>query len=152
MRRISRGFSRICLGLLGVVLGAGCNDIIDQPAEYGMPHARYKLDGTVRSAATSESIEGIRVALTHEGSAQRGDSTLTAADGTWALDVTDLPCDGSCVLLFSDVDGAAGGGAFQSAGTTIAPTQSEPGNSRWDYGTFEQHDIEVDLTPEETRP
>ena len=150
MRRISRGFSRIVLAVLGAALGVGCNDVINPAPEYGMPHARYKLDGTVRSAATSQPIEGIRVVLTRETSYERGDSALTATDGTWALDVSDLPCDGSCVLLFDDIDGA-GGGSFHGAATTIAPAQTEPGHSRWDYGTFEQHDIQVDLNPKETR-
>lgn len=113
--------------LLGVVLGACASE---------PPTADYDLAGTVVDAATLAPIEGAQVYFS-------GKSTLSLADGTWALSAEGLdPCGSSCQVMASDPEGAYG-----PAVLAIFPEQVEEGDGAYE-GRFQDLDIAIELVPE----
>ena len=135
---------------VGFQLRARCaEDEPEPPApEYGVPSARFRLDGIVTARATGRPIPGIRIFLSRGA---RPDSSLDAtsgADGHWQLDFTAFPCGGTCGLITTDEDGPDNGGAFATGIVPLELIQTMPGNGHWFLGTFEQHDISVSLDPQ----
>ena len=131
--------------VLGAILGFGCNQS-QQPVEYGQPYATLKLDGRVTATGSGGPIANIRVAL-RDSSDVRSD-----ADGRWSMRL-DLwsPCGAAgfqpCSLSVSDTDGPAHGGTFADVSLPLDLAQTEAGHG-WYEGTFEQHNIEIELTEE----
>jgi putative lipoprotein (rSAM/lipoprotein system) len=156
MRCLSRA---VCL-VLGSILGAGCQSWVNSetPVEYGMPSARYILDGVVTARTTGRPIPGIRLFLSRGAHPDSALSATSGADGRWQLDLTTLPCgdscgrlfpcDGTCGLVTTDEDGPNNGGAFAPGTVRLELTQTMPGNGHWLFGTFEQHGISVSLDPQ----
>lgn len=154
-----RCVSRVVCLVLGAILGAGCH-IYEQehPAsEYGVPSARYILDGVVTARATGQPVPGIRIFLSRNARIDSSTVTSCGVDGRWQLDFTTfpcgnscapLPCDGTCGLITADADGPDNGGAFASGTVLLGLTQTLPGNGHWFLGTFEQHGISVSLDPQ----
>jgi putative lipoprotein (rSAM/lipoprotein system) len=143
-RLVSRA---ICL-VLGGILGVGCHNPTDTRAEYGVPSARYRLDGTVTARETGQPVRGIRLFLARGG---RADSTVAAtsdADGRWQMDGRTLSCSASCAIVTADVDGPENGGLFAPQTQVLLLEQTERGDGHWYWGTFEQHGIAVILDPE----
>ena len=69
------------------------------------------------------------------------------ADGTFVLNATcEFPCETSCELELRDVDSVANG-EFTDRDVPIAPVQTEEGDGHWYEGTFELHDIDIELDP-----
>lgn len=142
-----RCFSRAVCFVLGGVLGAGCQSPIGA-SEYGVPSARYRLDGTVTARETGQPVRGIRVFLSRAG---RADSMIVAtsnADGHWLMDGTTLPCGAGCEIVTADVDGPENGGTFAPRTITLQLAQTQRGDGHWYSGTFEQHEIEIALDPQ----
>ena len=159
-RRVSWSLSKTICIVIGALLGVGCSHSTrphDGPApEYGMPYARYKLDGTVRQLL-GRPIEGIRVRMDGGTGPDSLSTALTDADGHWFLDVNAPSCGQACLIRADDIDGPAHDGAFAARSVPIQPIQTEFGNGLWFMGTFEEHGIIVELwpgssTPHETDP
>lgn len=156
MRCISRA---VCL-VLGSILGAGCHGSVNPnpiATEYGMPSARYRLDGIVTAHATGQPISGIRLFLFRGARPDSSVDATSGADGRWQLDFTTFPCgdscapfpcDGTCGLITADEDGPDNGGVFAPRTVPLELTQTAPGTGHWFQGTFEQHDISVSLDPQ----
>ena len=147
-----RWIQRILCTVLGGILGLGCGDDGVSPGpgpepEYGVPRARFRLDGVVRARLGGGPLRGIRVLMRRNGQV---DSTIAAAtgdDGRWAIDAEGFPCGAECRLLASDPDGPLNGGSFADTIVVLNLEQTAPGSGSWFAGTFEQHDIEVQLSP-----
>jgi len=127
---------------LGSLLGSACGSTA---SEYGVPNARYKLDGTVASRATATPLQSIQVILGDSRGFVSNPEPAGAADsqGRWSIDATRLPCDSSCQLVAHD-PGDAPGGPFADAVVTIDPARTASG-SGCNEGTFEQHGIAIQL-------
>jgi putative lipoprotein (rSAM/lipoprotein system) len=147
---MARLWYKLGVAILGVFCGAGVGcggGIVPEYGplvEYGMPHAEYKLDGTVVSAMDQSAIEGILVTLISQGSTPNGGdlSAVTDTQGKWTIDGMALPCH-DCEAEADDVDGAQNG-SYQSATVALNLSQTAAG-SGWDNGTFEQHDVTIQL-------
>ena len=125
--------------LLGSTLGLGCNEPV---MEYGMPHASFELDGTAVDDQTGEPIPGIEVAFD-------GHTTTTGAVGTWSLSVESaFACGPDCTISARDIDGADNGG-FAETTAEFTATQTEQGDDSWDAGTWEAHEIQLSMKPEQ---
>ncbi len=115
----SAALSARLLGMAGVIT-AGCYQAAEPT--YGVPGYSVTLTGTIRSAADSTAIEGIRVrAFSQEVSQIVGEQAFTGADGYYSLFVEDyeFAYTDSIGLTADDVDGAANG-EFLSADTVLA--------------------------------
>ena len=112
------------------------------PAEYGMPHATFRLDGRVVSAANSEEgIPGIEVSF-------QDVQTHTDENGAWNIHETWLaPCGwiGPCALEVRDIDGEENG-YFRNKEVNLDTTQTKEA-SGWFEGKFEQSEIIIKLEP-----
>lgn len=87
-------------------------------AEYGMPHARYIVRGSVSSEESGEPIPGIKAIVRYgvrsdgEIYYQVGVEAQTDENGKVETSYTDFPADKIEVVL-EDVDGEKNGGLFQ---------------------------------------
>lgn len=140
MKRIYRFLSAV----LGAILGAGCSNNSAEPAEYGMPTGKVRLDGRVHNQMGAP-IPGIEVALAGARAA------TTDAGGNWSIADENiyLPCVGNgataCAVAASDIDGAANGGPFPTVEVALNLAQTEPGSGHWDQGTWEQHGVDIEM-------
>lgn len=109
------------------VLSAGCYQAAEP--SYGVPAVNVTLNGSVRSAADSTAIEGIRLmAFSPSCSLFVGEGVLTDQNGTYHLFLEDygLFDTDSIGIVADDVDGDLNG-AFLSADTVMAlPQEEEP--------------------------
>jgi putative lipoprotein (rSAM/lipoprotein system) len=110
--------------------------------EYGVPHARYRLDGVVHNLQTREGIRGIRVRIRNWDPADTSGAVRSDGGGFWVIDEDRFPCSAACSLLVEDTDGPANGGPYATRTVPIAPTRTESPDG-WFEGTFEQHGIEI---------
>jgi putative lipoprotein (rSAM/lipoprotein system) len=141
----------VCSCICGL-LGASCADgPYDHKTEYGVPHARYRLDGVVRDHETHEAVRGIRVRIRDWDPADTSGAVRSNDAGEWAIDETRFPCVNACSLRVEDTDGSMNGGSYATRTVPISPTRTEPPDG-WYEGTFEQHGVEIEITPRETDP
>ncbi len=129
----------VCL-LLGAILGTAC------PwggAEYGVPTARYKVDGKVVARKTRQAIPGIAIRFGDPTFSHTTGEVVSKADGTWSLDQSISPCD-TCKVLARDPDGAQNGGFFAPAEKAVVLQKTADGKG-WDWGTFEAHGVLLEL-------
>lgn len=121
---------------------ARMKEITIMPAEYGTPHAEYRIIGTVKDAKGNP-IPGIEVlaALWRvEGESQdegRITRAETAADGTFTAQISEWPGYNIARLTLNDIDGSANGGEFKSGEAAASFSQTESGDGKWYEGTFE---------------
>ncbi len=114
------------LGMAGVIT-AGCYQAAEPT--YGVPGYSVTLTGTVRSAADSTAVEGIRVrAFSQEISQIVGEQAFTGADGSYSLFVEDyeFAYTDSIGLTADDVDGAENGEFYTSDTLLALPTGDDP--------------------------
>jgi putative lipoprotein (rSAM/lipoprotein system) len=135
--------------VLGAILGFGCNQS-QQPVEYGQPYATLKLDGQVTAAGSGNPITNILVTLRQDSDMQS--EVRSDAQGHWSMRLDHGPLCGTtgsdpCSLSVSDTDGPAQGGTFANVSLPLDLVRTEAGGG-WYEGTFEQHDIEIELTEE----
>jgi putative lipoprotein (rSAM/lipoprotein system) len=135
--------------VLGAILGFGCEHSVE-PSEYGSPYATLRLDGHVTAASSGNPITNILVSLHHDSDVQS--EVRSDAQGHWSMRVDHGPLCGAtgsdaCSLSVSDTDGHANGGKFAAASVPLDLVRTEHGHS-WYEGTFEQHNIEIELTEE----
>lgn len=127
---------RFAMLLLGAVLGLACNG----PAvEYGMPHARYRVSGTVVTRRQHQPIPGIVVTLNNRA------ITTSDTTGAWSLDSFSFYDGSGCELKFGDPDGPANGGQFAARTITVQARQTAAGNDGWYHGQFESNGNEIEL-------
>lgn len=136
MRSIYRLFAAT-LGLLGF---AGCNQT---KCEYAAPYATYILDGHVISADEKQPINGIQVLLSYR-------DTVTDASGAWMLYQRGSWCFDACSLDVHDIDGDNNGGKFKDKRIPLSLTKVVKGDG-WDYGTYVQQNIVIELDPDTTK-
>ena len=144
------------LSLLGF---SGCNaiqNIIDMPAEYGMPHANYKLLGDVQDTK-GQPVKGIRVIFAPNGNPEQekwdNDTLYTDDKGHFRLDRARYQFgwvdEDKITFIADDVDGKENG-SFKSAKVKgkdkITVTKVKDGDHNWYSGEFE---IGTHITMEE---
>ena len=134
----------ILLSLLG--FGAACSlgscEYGTFMAEYGTPHATFKVIGSVKSEATSNVLPSIRVVM---GS----DTSFSDASGNYQVENRDFPNDQTFLVEFKDVDGEANG-EYQPLDTIVEFIDPEftGGSGGWDNGETEK-EINVELKDKE---
>ena len=135
---------KYCLAaLLGVLGFSSCDP--DDPiggwgrAEYGQPHANYKVLGEVKDPA-GKPIQGIRVVV-DPGSAHPDyykDTLYTDVKGHFEKDLPDFMWDETSIVKFEDVDGADNG-SFKTKelkASDLSVKQDKKGDNRWYDGDF----------------
>ena len=131
----------------------GCDaieDIVYPKAEYGMPHAKYQIQGTVTAEETGSPIQGVRVKYSHldyvddDGNKHFtemcGDNILTDKDGK--VDITDTAFasgQDEIEISLEDIDGAENGGNFETMILHNEDLQIEfvkDNGGRWHIGDY----------------
>ena len=157
-QRISLWWEALIGGILTLLGFSGCNaihNIIYPPAEYGMPHANYKLLGDV-SDTKGKPIKGIRVIFAPYGNPTEehweNDTLFTDEKGHFELAQTKFMfgwVDDNITFLAEDVDGEANG-SFKSKEVVgkdhVTVTKLKEGDDHWYKGDFE---ISTKITLEE---
>ena len=157
-QRISLWWEALIGGILTLLGFSGCNaihNIVDPPAEYGMPHANYKLLGDV-SDTKGKPIKGIRVIFAPYGNPSQehweNDTLYTDDKGHFELDHAKFVfgwADDQITFLAEDVDGTENG-SFKSKEVVgkdnVTVTKLKDGDGRWYEGDFE---ISTKITLEE---
>ena len=103
------------LSLLGFTACDKEENIEMRPAEYGMPHATFKVMGNVKAAESSKPIEGIVVKFSRESEKDRSWETAEfKSDKNGMVDGSTQawPSEESIMLTFEDIDGEENGGLF----------------------------------------
>lgn len=118
------------LSILG--FGTAC-EIIFPKAEYGVPHAKFKVFGKVTSENGSN-IPAIKVVMVSLDSNHSSDSCLTDSYGNYEVIDIDFPNDKNYLLKFEDIDGIVLG-SYKSKDTIVKfiDPQFENGD-RWYEG------------------
>lgn len=141
---------RCLCAFLGAILGSGCSTNSTEPVEYGpvpeygVPTGKVRLDGRVLNQV-GVPIPGIEVAFADGG------TDTTDSLGKWAIAAENIyiPCANhgttACTVAASDIDGAANGGPFATVEMPLSLTQTEPGSSYYDQGTWEQHGVDIEM-------
>lgn len=127
-------FVVLILGSLGI---SGCSKSIG-PEEYGCPHADYKVSGTVVKTVDQAPIEGIEIEFNER-------KVYSNEEGDWVIDITAFPCGSDCRLIVRDIDGAEKGGSFKEDSLELDLKKTGLGSGDWYHGTFEQHDIIIEM-------
>ena len=87
----------------------GCENV--SPAEYGTPHATYKVNGRVTNQSNT-GIENIQITMYY-------DTSFTNENGEYNIEVSDFPTIDTLHLKFTDVDGSANG-SYQEVDSLIS--------------------------------
>ena len=137
--KIAHLFELIAGFLLSLLGFSGC-EIFNLRAEYGQPHATYKVIGQVTDEG-GKPIPGIEVKgnlnYVKDGPLQLMDKTVTtASDGKYILDSSNWPGSTSATLEFTDIDGEANGGEFESATLSTSLQKVAEGDGHWYEGSY----------------
>jgi len=130
-------------GLLALIGFAASCDKDNILCEYGMPHAKFKVNGKVISVATNEPVANIRVVMQY-------DTAYTTSDGSYEVsDDFGFPRDTTYPLKFEDVDGVYNG-SFHPADTSVEFKEVifHDGDGKWYAGETEK-EFNISLDPEE---
>ena len=145
-RNTHLGFFALLLALLGI---GGCSDINDEDnpfknalSMYGTPTAQYSVKGKVTDEK-GKALQGMQVILGNRFYDSASviydqhyfpiDTLTTDANGVYQYDSgTVFPVE-NLQIDVNDIDGAAGGGEFQSA-TTVVKNIEYKGASSWYRG------------------
>ncbi len=156
--RISVWWEALTGAVLSLLGFSGCeaiNNIIEHPAEYGMPHANYKLLGDV-SDSKGQPVKGIRVVFAPNGNSAENpwanDTLFTDDKGHFERDHAKFDfgwLDDNVTFLAEDIDGEENG-SFKSKELVgkdhITVTKMKEGDGKWYTGDFE---ISAKITLEE---
>lgn len=140
MKIVWKYFAGSLLALLGF---GSCRQIGLFRAEYGQPHANFKLIGDVKDTA-GKPVEGIRVVANpteNEEEAWYNDTTYTDARGHFEVEQLRYSWPDSFAkghVKFEDVDGEQNGSYRTKVlkATDIQITETEKGDGRWYHGAF----------------
>ncbi len=108
-------------------------------AEYGMPYARYTINGNVVDEAANP-VQGIQVSFCDL-------VTQSDASGNWSIDSDASFCPKPDTLQAKDVDGSQNG-SFDDEQILLNLVQTKPEN-KWFRGKFEQIGISITLKSKE---
>ena len=143
--RFYRWYNAVLTALLAM-LGYGCEEPMDEygtPVEYGVPSADYIVRGTVTDESGNP-IQGIKTtlkAIPDEAPeyTQGIDSINTDAAGKFELQTRWYAGIPDLKLIAEDIDGEAGGGAFQSDPVLLGDLQMQnvEDGQGWYEGKFE---------------
>ena len=133
-------FELIAGFLLSLLGFSGCREIFNLRAEYGQPHATYKVIGQVTDEG-GKPIPGIEVKgnlnYVKDGPLQLMHKTVTTdSDGKYILDSSNWPGSTSATLEFTDIDGEANGGEFESATLSTSLQKVAEGDGNWYEGSY----------------
>lgn len=111
-------------------------------AEYGCPHADYKMQGEVKSTENVK-IPGVRVVLALDGDWTHPygkDTVYTDTEGRFAKDLgTVFAWDERAEIKFEDPDGEENGGKFKTkilSSDEYTIRQTASGDNKWYGGKF----------------
>lgn len=113
----------------------------EAPAEYGMPHAKYKIIGTVTDPEGNP-IPGIEILAKLWQTNQNPEEGepmepgQTNASGKFSLEGTAMPEAVGVHLELNDIDGEQNGGLFESAKADAQLEKQGEGDGNWFDGTF----------------
>ena len=105
----------VVAGFVLAMLGFnGCEEIINGVDEYGMPHASFKVIGTVKAADTNEPIDGIKVKFRQKMDEEFTNEIEFQSKNGGKVEETfyEWPFFESIEFTFEDVDGEENGGSF----------------------------------------
>lgn len=110
--------------------------------EYGVPHATFKVVGSVQSEETSNAVPSIRVVMGE-------DTAFTDESGNYQVGNMDFPTDQVFLVEFEDIDGEING-EYQSLDTIVEFIDPEfsGGSGGWDSGETKK-EINVKLKDKE---
>ncbi len=145
--RILKFLSILISFILGIFSNS-CNKYGTE-TEYGMPHADFKINGTVKSDQSDTPIRGISMSLrSTSDNVIVTDSTLTDSLGRYSIEFTDgVSKNNTWILRANDVDGNENG-VFSQKDSIVSIPENElsGGNGNWYMGKGEK---EVNLGLEE---
>ena len=136
------------LSLFGFSGCEGIEDIIYPKAEYGMPHATFKVVGTVKAEDTGEAVKGIKVKLRHHTEGMEDENgnpryveleMASDQDGKVDGSFVEWPFYDDLQVTFEDIDQGENGGWF--APDTLKKEDlkielEEDKDSNWNKGTY----------------
>jgi putative lipoprotein (rSAM/lipoprotein system) len=130
------------------ILGFSCT--ADQPDEYGMPLADFKISGSVVDESTLERLQNIQVVMQDPEMIDiHADTCYTDENGVYEVKLNGLPDDKTFIFKCIDLDGAANG-AYESLDSTVTFKDPEFVNSdgNWYLGEVKKS-ITVKLAAKE---
>ena len=116
------------------ILGFSCTE--DQPDEYGMPYADYKINGAVVSEETLERLQNIQVVMQDSEMIDiHADTCYTDANGLYEVKLKNWTSNKTYIFKCIDVDGKVGG-FYEPLDSTIRfeNAEFENSNGNWDRG------------------
>lgn len=146
MKRIKVNTLKGCnaiISFLLALLGFACQKetINDMPAEYGSPHATFKVLGKINDATNSKPIKGVQVVF-------EADTAYSDINGNYSVQATNYPTDHSFKIEFNDIDGEKNG-SYESLEKLVEFKDAEfTGQDGW-YSGETSNDLNVNLTPKE---
>lgn len=139
MKTLTKLCNKALLVMLAILGFSSCNEK-ETADEYGTPYAHFIINGNVKSKATNNPIEGIKVNALSE-------STHTDEIGAFQLIISSFPKNQDYSVNFSDVDDSLNG-KFEDEDTLIQFIYPEfTGGSGWYSGETEKN-IEIKLNPD----
>lgn len=101
-RQLIKGTNWALAGLMGL-LGFACSDDEDVPAEYGTPHADYRIIGYVKNQA-GEPIPDIKVEAVTAHNSNFRTPVLSNAQGHYSATASSVGRVGELQLIITDID------------------------------------------------
>jgi putative lipoprotein (rSAM/lipoprotein system) len=149
-RGLFHHFLKTSSAAIGAAVGflLGCDCLPFPIAEYGTPHADFKVSGTVTSRQTSQPVPGILVSIYDTANTvQASDSAMTDSVGHFLLKFTDHP-SAIWILRVRDIDGDTNG-KYTGKDSTISIPEGEltGGDGKWYEGSAE-NEINFELDSE----
>jgi putative lipoprotein (rSAM/lipoprotein system) len=137
----------LLMSLFGFITGCG-----EPLVEYGAPSADFKVQGSVKSAATGKAIPDIRV-IAIAPFTMTTDTAITDTGGDYSMELRSII--GFPVTIYADdIDGEANG-SYVSDSIVVKQedaTQIKKGDNNWDKGDFEKKDANFHLVNPQTTP
>ena len=114
MKAKVRHIYELIAGAILSLLGFTSCEIIEPVGEYGMPHATFKVTGTVKAADSGKPIEGIVVKFSRDENAPDEWYDEFQSDKNGKVDGVAMawPSEKGIMLTFEDIDGEEHGGLF----------------------------------------
>ena len=132
-RALFKKYNTLLSFLLSVLgFGAACSinscEYGTPAVEYGTPFGTFKVNGSVRSEASSDNIPNIRVVMGE-------DTAYTDESGNYQVKNIDFPVDQTFLVEFKDIDGEING-EYQPLDTIVEFVDPEfsGGSGGWDSG------------------
>ncbi len=139
------GYNKIITLILAIIgFATACKQIADEyggpPVEYGTPHAKFIVKGTILSEDSSKAISNIKVVMGH-------DSSLSDSQGKYLVSTDAFPISSSFLMKLRDIDKQTNR-EFQSLDTTIEFKDPEftNGDGHW-YNGETTKDLNIKMKP-----